>query len=76
MRIAAAWRDLRFRQYKKPTDLVIRKSAFEGLVREIVQDIDKDKIGYRFEADAMESLQQAAEAELVLLFECRLTYTS
>lgn len=51
---------------------MIRKSAFEGLAREVAQDVDKDKIGYRLSASAMEVLQEGKEAELVLLFECKL----
>ena len=54
------------RRYQKSTELLIRKLPFARLVREIAQDFKTD---LRFTAGAMEALQEAAEAYLVLLFE-------
>lgn len=54
------------RRYQKSTDLLIRKLPFQRLVREVAQDFKSD---LRFQASAVEALQQAAETYLVSLFE-------
>ncbi|CAO2161450.1 unnamed protein product [Urochloa humidicola] len=54
------------RKYQKSTELLIRKLAFQRLVREITQDF---KIDLRFLSSAVAALQKAAEAYLVGLFE-------
>ena len=54
------------RRYQKSTELLIRKLPFQRLVREIAQDF---KIGLRFQATAVQALQEAAEAYLIKLFE-------
>ena len=54
------------RKYQKSTELLIRRRPFMRLVREIAQDI---KLELRFQASAMEALQEATEAYLVGLFE-------
>jgi histone H3 len=54
------------RRWQKSTDLLIRKLPFQRLVREIAQDFKND---LRFQRNAMEALQEAAEAYLVSLFE-------
>ena len=66
------------RKYQKSTDLLLRKLPFSRLVREIVQELGKDEnscfeqgfIGdLRFQGCAMLTLQEAAEAYTVGLFE-------
>ena len=54
------------RRYQKSTELLILKLPFQRLVREIAQDFKTD---LRFQNDAIGSLQEAAEAYLVGLFE-------
>lgn len=54
------------RKYQKSTELLIRKFLFQRLVREIAQDFKTD---LRFESSAVSTLQEAAEAYLVGLFE-------
>ena len=61
------------RQYKKSTDLLIRKLPFQRLVREIACDSEVIKSPLcgkvRFQSAAIMALQEAAEAYLVGLFE-------
>ena len=54
------------RHYQKSTELLIRKLPFNRLVREIAQDF---KVNLRFQAAAIEALQEASEAYLVGLFD-------
>jgi histone H3 len=54
------------RRYQKSTDLLIRKLPFQRLVREIAQDYKTD---CRFQAQAIDALQEASESYLVGLFE-------
>ena len=54
------------RKYQKSTGLLIRKLPFQRLVREIAADF---KLDLRFEASAGRTLQEAAEAYLVGLFD-------
>merc|ERR1712013_611916 len=54
------------RRYQKSTELLIRKSPFQRLVREIAQDFKTD---LRFQSAAIGALQEASEAYLVGLFE-------
>jgi histone H3 len=54
------------RRYQKSTDLLIRKLPFQRLVRQLVQDMGLE---LRFQSTALLSLQEAAEAYLVGLFE-------
>lgn len=54
------------RRYQKGTELLLLKLPFQRLVREIAQDFKED---LRFQASAIEALQEAAEAYLVALFE-------
>ena len=58
------------RRYQKSSDLLIRKLAFQRLVREIAQDF-QPLIGepLRFQSTAILALQEASEAYLVGLFE-------
>ena len=61
------------RQYQKSTDLLIRKLPFQRLVREIACDSEVIKSPLcgkvRFQSAAIMTLQEAAEAYLVGLFE-------
>jgi histone H3 len=54
------------RKYQRSTHLLIRKAAFQRLVREVAQGIQS---GLRFQSAAVHALQEAAEAYLVGLFE-------
>lgn len=54
------------RKYQKSTDLLIRKSPFMRLIREISQDFKNDM---RYQGIALEALQESAEAYLVGIFE-------
>jgi histone H3 len=54
------------RKYQKSTDLLIRKLPFQRLVREIAQEFQSN---VRFQSTAILTLQEAAEAYLVSLFE-------
>ena len=60
------------RKYQKSTDFLIRKRPFGRLVREITEDIVKEKSlphEFRYQYAAMVALQEASEAYLVQLFE-------
>lgn len=64
--LAVALREIR--RYQKSTELLLPKSSFTRLVREIAQDINKE---IRFQSGAMAALQEAAEAYLVNEFESK-----
>ena len=55
------------RKYQKNTDLQIRKLPFQRLVREIGDHYSRS--GLRFQANAINALQEASEMYLVELFE-------
>lgn len=55
------------RRFQKSTELLIRRAPFHRLVREIAQKFHSDV--YRFQVNALEALQEAAEAYVVGLFE-------
>lgn len=54
------------RKYQKSTELLLRKSPFQRLVREIASDY---KTELRFQSMAVEALQEMCEAYLVRVFE-------
>ena len=54
------------RRYQKSTELLLRRSPFMRLVREIAQDFKSD---LRFTSQAIECLQTACEAFVVRRFE-------
>ena len=54
------------RRYQKSTETLIRKAAFQRVVREIAQDFRAD---LRFQSSAILAIQESAEAYLVGLFE-------
>jgi histone H3 len=56
------------RMYQRSTKLLIPKTPFQRLVRELVQE-HQHFVGYRFQALAILALQEASEAFLVNLFE-------
>lgn len=57
------------RLYQKSTELLLRKLPFARLVKEIMQQfVTPDKVG-RWQADALNALQEAAESYLVGIFE-------
>ena len=55
------------RQYQKSTDLLLRRLPFARVVKEICEQIAQEAL--RWQASAVECLQEAAEAYLVGLFE-------
>jgi len=55
------------RQYQRTTELLIRRAPFQRLVRECMMGTGVKDL--RIQAVALEALQHAAEAYLVLLFE-------
>eukprot|EP00986_Skeletonema_menzelii_P010494 scaffold5112_cov76-Skeletonema_menzelii.AAC.4 len=54
------------RRYQKSTDLLIQKSTFQRVVRDIAQKFRSD---LRFQSTAVLALQEAAEMYLIGLFE-------
>ncbi|KAM3176040.1 histone H3 h3.3 [Hymenolepis weldensis] len=54
------------RRYQKSTELLICKTSFQRLVREVTQGFRRD---LRFQSAAVGALQEAAEAYLIGLFE-------
>lgn len=54
------------RKYQKSTELLIRRAPFQRLVREITRDFQAD---FRWQVQAVEALQEAAEAYLVGMLE-------
>jgi histone H3/H4 len=54
------------RKYQKSTELLLRKSPFQRLVREIAQDY---RSFLRFQSSALLALQEACEAYMVGMFE-------
>ncbi|EKD20946.1 histone H3 [Drepanopeziza brunnea f. sp. 'multigermtubi' MB_m1] len=54
------------RRYQKGTELLIKKTPFQRLVREITHDFKQD---FKFQSGALECLQEASEAFFVKEFE-------
>lgn len=54
------------RHYQKGTELLIKRAAFQRLVKEIAQEFKTD---LRFQVAALEALQVAAESYIIGLFE-------
>ena len=54
------------RRYQKSTELLLRKLPFQRIVREIAHEYKSD---LRFQATAIQALQEATEAYMVSLFE-------
>lgn len=54
------------RRYQKTTELLIRTAPFQRLVKEISQ---KFKADFRYQASALQALQEATEAYIIGLFE-------
>jgi histone H3 len=57
---------LEIRKLQKNTDLLIPRTSFQRVVREIAQNINRD---IRFQSTALLAVQEAAEAFMVGLFE-------
>lgn len=55
------------RQYQRTTELLLRRLPFARLVREVQGEISTKQ--YRWQANSLLALQEAAEAHLVHLFE-------
>ncbi|KAF0739426.1 hypothetical protein Ae201684P_009935 [Aphanomyces euteiches] len=60
---------LEIRRYQKSTELLLRKLPFARLVREIQLQFSGIGQQYRWQAEALLALQEAAEAHLVRIFE-------
>lgn len=54
------------RRYQKTTELLIRTAPFQRLVKEVSQ---KFKADFRYQASALQALQEATEAYIIGLFE-------
>lgn len=54
------------RRYQKTTELLVRAAPFQRLVKEISQ---KFKADFRYQASALQALQEATEAYVIGLFE-------
>lgn len=61
-----ALREIKKWQGKRSTELLLKKAPFRRVVREISQDTKTD---LRFAKDALDALQEGAEAYLIELFE-------
>jgi len=59
------------RRYQSTTELLIRKLPFARLVREIAIEVSPHDEVFRWQASAIEALQESAESVLVALFEGR-----
>lgn len=57
------------RHYQNTTDLLIPKTRFQRLVREISQTVTNNQFDFRYQTSAILALQEAAEAYLCGLFE-------
>ncbi|PNW85662.1 hypothetical protein CHLRE_03g197050v5 [Chlamydomonas reinhardtii] len=58
------------RKYQKTTELLIRRAPFQRLVREIAnKGAPGGQAEFRWRADALEALQEAAEAHLIAMLE-------
>jgi len=60
---------MEIRRYQRTTDALLRKLPFQRLVREIVQSYTRAGEVFRWQASALEAIQQAAESYLVHMFE-------
>ncbi|GAV00819.1 hypothetical protein RvY_11615 [Ramazzottius varieornatus] len=56
------------RRYQNSVEQLIPKTSFQRLVREITKNVDRTK-EYRFQATALQALQEAAEYFLISMFE-------
>lgn len=54
------------RRYQKTTELLLKTMPFQRLVREVTQNFKAD---FRYQANALQALQEATEAYIVGLFE-------
>ena len=57
------------RRFQRSTELLIPKSPFSRLVREVMLDFQRVGDGLQIQASALQALQEAAEAYLVSVFE-------
>ena len=57
------------RKYQRTTDLLLLKLPFSRLVREVAMDTVPSGTQLRWQSQAIQALQEAAEAFLVHLFE-------
>jgi histone H3/H4 len=66
--LVAALREIR--RYQKSTELLLRKGPFARLVREITVSVSMNG-AMRYQASALEALQEATEAFITLVFESK-----
>ncbi|CAD6498695.1 BgTH12-04356 [Blumeria graminis f. sp. triticale] len=57
------------RRYQRSTDLLLSKLPFSRLVRDVALQVRPASEGWRWQSQAIQALQEAAEAFLVHLFE-------
>jgi histone H3/H4 len=63
------------RHYQRAIGLLLPKTIFQRLVRELTQDIRGEKAEpFRFQSTAILALQEAAEAHLVSYFEGKFNF--
>ena len=64
---AVALREIRL--YQRSADLILSKTSFQRLARDITRDLGHRDM--RFMASALEAVQEAAEGYLVIIFESK-----
>jgi histone H3/H4 len=58
------------RRYQKTTDLLLRRAPFQRLVRQVASEFKVPGTdGLRFQASAVEALQEATEASMISMFQ-------
>ncbi|KHJ33878.1 putative histone H3 [Erysiphe necator] len=57
------------RKYQRSTDMLLLKLPFARLVREVALQVRPAEEGWRWQSQAIQALQESAEAFLVHLFE-------
>ncbi|RKF65912.1 histone H3-like centromeric protein hH3v [Erysiphe neolycopersici] len=57
------------RRYQRTTDLLLSKMPFARLVREVALQVRPAEEGWRWQSQAIQALQESAEAFLIHLFE-------
>lgn len=58
------------KKYQRSTNQLIQKAPFIRLIKELANDfLARDNKNWRFQPDALDALQEAAESHLIKLFE-------
>ena len=56
------------RRYQRSTELMLPKAAFGRVTREVAEEVTRDGLAIRFQASALEAVQQAAEDYLTDIY--------